>query len=123
MLRLSMLRVRYYKRCVSMFLALSVLCCGNGGHAAGSAGVDVWTWVHRAFAPAAHHRVQQPLVAARVNAGVPGQFAVDGATAADEGAREGAQPRGLRLGLRRAQRSERARTEEGERGAAHFVLV
>ena len=79
MLRLSMLRVRYYKRCVSMFLALSVLCCGNGGHAAGSAGVDVWTWVHRAFAPAAHHRVQQPLVAARVNAGAPGQFAVDGA--------------------------------------------
>ena len=86
MLRLSMLRVRYYKRCVSMFLALSVLCCGNGGHAAGSsAGVDVWTWVHRAFAPAAHHRMQQPLVAARVDAGAPGQFAVDGAAVgADE---------------------------------------
>lgn len=47
--------VRHKKRCVAAVLVLCVLSSGHGGEAS-TPSVSTWTWVQRAFAPAAHHR-------------------------------------------------------------------
>ena len=59
----AMLVFRRFRANVAGVLALWVLCSGTAGEAS-STGVSMWTWMQRAFAPAAHHRRKAPTLSA-----------------------------------------------------------